>query len=99
MSIRQTVSQYWFTFQRELFPWLADILGPLGERHKRFARVLELVLDGELLARGGSGQHRLLVGRATLAQAFLAKAVFDVPMTRGLVERLRTDRTRRSLCA
>ena len=33
-----------------------------------------------------------------LARAFLAKAVLDVPTTRGLVERLRTEPTLRRLC-
>ena len=98
MSLRQTVSQYWFTFQQELFPWLADTLGPLGERHKRFVGVLELVRVEELLPAVGSGPGRPLEDRATLARAFLAKAVFDVPTTRALVERLRTDRTLRCLC-
>ena len=33
-----------------------------------------------------------------LARAFLAKAVLDVPTTRGLVERLRTEGLLRRLC-
>ena len=40
-------------------------------------------------SRGWRG--RPLKDRAALARAFLAKAVLDVPTTRGLVERLRTE--------
>ena len=46
--------------------------------------------------RGWRG--RPLEDRAALARAFLAKAVLNVPTTRGLVERLRADGTLRRLC-
>lgn len=99
MSLRATVSQYWQTFQHGLFPWLAEELGPLSERHKRLVQVLEFVRVEELLpgTRGG-GAGRPQESRAALARAFLAKAVFAVPTTRALVERLRNDPTLRRLC-
>ena len=43
-------------------------------------------------------RRRPLKDRAALARAFLAKAVLDVPTTRGLVERLRTEGLLRRLC-
>ena len=43
MPLKQTLSRHWFRFQRELFPWLEEALGPLGERYQRLVRVLELV--------------------------------------------------------
>ena len=46
----------------------------------------------------GGWRGRPLKDRAALARAFLAKAVLDVPTTRALVERLRTDPTLRRLC-
>ena len=36
--------------------------------------------------------------RAALARAFIAKAVFDIPTTRALIERLQVDRTLYRLC-
>lgn len=99
MSLRDTVSQYWGTFQRGLFPWLAEELGPLSERHQHLVQVLELVRVEELLpGTRGRGAGRPLESRAALARAFLAKAVFDVPTTRALVERLRSDPPLRRLC-
>ena len=99
MSLQDTLSQYWLSFQRGLFPWLAEELGPLSERHKRLVQVLEFVRVEELLpgTRGG-GAGRPPESRAALARAFLAKAVFAVPTTRALVERLRNDPTLRRLC-
>ena len=99
MSLSETLSQYWLSFQHGLFPWLAEELGPLSERHKRLVQVLEFVRVEELLpGTRGSGAGRSPESRAALARAFLAKAVFDVPTTRALVERLRNDPALRRLC-
>ena len=91
LSLKQTLSRHWFRFQRELFPWLEETLGPLGERYERLVRVLELVRVEEWLPYNRGWRGRPLKDRAALARAFLAKAVLDVPTTRGLVERLRTE--------
>ena len=58
MSLKQTLSRHWFTFQRELFPRLEETLGPLGERYQRLVRVLELVRVEEWLPypRGWRGR-------------------------------------------
>ena len=92
MSLKQTLSRHWFRFQRELFPWLAEALGALGERYERLVRV------EESLPYSGGWRGRPLKDRAALARAFLATAVLDVPTTRGLVERLRTEGLLRQLC-
>ena len=98
MPLKQTLSRHWFRFQRELFPWLEQALGPLGERYERLVRVVELVRVEEWLPYSGGWRGRPLKDRAALARAFLAKAVLDVPTTRGLVERLRTEGLLRRLC-
>ena len=58
MSLKQTLSRHWFTFQRELFPGLEETLGPLGERYQRLVRVLALVRVEERLPyqRGWRGR-------------------------------------------
>ena len=62
-------------------------------------QVLEFVRVEELLpGTPGGGAGRPPESRAALARAFLAKAVFAVPTTRALVERLRNDPTLRRLC-
>ena len=86
------LSDYWYAFQQELFPRLESELGPMGERYELFVTVLELVRV-EAHLRYFQGQvGRPLEDRAVLARAFLAKAVFDIPTTRALIERLQVDR-------
>ena len=75
MPLKQTLSRHWFRFQRELFPWLEEALGPLGERYQRLVRVLELMRVEESLPYSRGGRGRPLEDRAALARAFLAKAV------------------------
>ena len=42
MSLGEFVSDAWHRFQGELFPFLADGVGPLGRTHRRFVAVLDL---------------------------------------------------------
>ena len=98
MPLHETLSGYWQTIQCRLFPWLEEDFGPLGERHKQFVTVLELVRV-EMFVRhwyGVPGCPRK--DRAALARAFMAKAVFNIPLTNMLIERLGVDKTLRRLC-
>lgn len=98
MSLREMLSDYWYAFQQELFPRLEGELGPMGERYELFVAVLELVRVEALLPyfRGQVGRPE--EDRAALARAFIAKAVFDIPTTRALIERLEVDGRLRRLC-
>ena len=98
MSLREMLSDYWYAFQQELFPRLESELGPMGGRYELFVAVLELVRVEALLPyfRGQVGRPE--EDRAALARAFIAKAVFDVPTTRGLIERLEVDGRLCRLC-
>ncbi len=42
MSLGQTLFRFWHAVQADLFPWLEEELGPLGERYRRLITVLEL---------------------------------------------------------
>ena len=98
MSLRTILSNYGFAFQRELFPALEEELGPLGERYELFVTVLGFVQVEQFLTclRGLPGRPQ--EDRAALARAFIAKAVFAITTTRGLVERLAIDPPLRRLC-
>ena len=102
MSLREMLSDYWYAFQQELFPRLEGELGPMGERYELFVAVLELVrrLRSLALLPYFRGQVGLLPeeDRAALARAFIAKAVFDIPTTRALIERLEVDGRLWRLC-
>jgi hypothetical protein len=83
--------------QGQLFPVLTEELGPMGERHQALVRALALLqLDGMVTRRRGRG--RPAHDRANMARAFLAKAVFNLPHTRALLDRLAHDATLRCLC-
>ena len=98
MSLGQTLSGFWHSIQGDLFPWLEEELGPLGERYRRFVTVLELARVESFLPHFHGLPGRPVEDRAALARAFIAKAVFDVPTTRALIERLEADKTLRRLC-
>jgi len=69
----------------------------MSERMEEFVRALALVgLDGFVVARGGRG--RPPHDRSCIARAFLAKAIFNLPHTRALRERLKHDAVLRRLC-
>ncbi len=99
MRLRSELSRYWSTFQLRLFPLLELTIGELSEQHRRFVSVVELVRVEELLSGCESkGPGRPKADRAALARAFLAKSVFDIPTTRALVERLKSDPVLHQLC-
>ena len=75
MSLRETLSRYWFTFQQGLqglFPWLAEECSPLGEHYKQQVQVLELVQMEQLPPGEPAGPGRPLDDRDALGRAFLA---------------------------
>jgi len=98
MSLRETLSNYWYAFQQELFPRLEMEFPPLSGRYELFVAVVEFVRLETLLPSIPSLPGRPPQDRAALARAFIAKAAFDIPTTRALIERLRFDRTLYRLC-
>ena len=96
-SLLDILSTFGQILQNQLFPVLEEELGPLGEHHQDFVRALALLqMDGFVAVRHGRG--RPAHDRACLARAFLAKAVFNLPHTRALLDRLAHDITLRRLC-
>ena len=96
MSLREMLSDYWYAFQQELLR-LESELGPMGERSSCSSRFWNLRVEALLpYFRGQVGRPE--EDRAALARAFIAKAVFDIPTTRGLIERLEVDGRLCRLC-
>ena len=98
MPLRETLSGYWRTIQGELFPWLEEELGPLSERHKQLVTALEVARVEMFLRHWHGVPGRPSSDRAALARAFVAKAVFNLPTTTMLIERLLVDKSLRRLC-
>lgn len=98
MPLDGSLSEHWRRVQGELFPWLEEHVGALGPRYRLFVTVLELARIESFLPALGHWLGRPPACRAALARAFLAKAVFELPMTVMLRERLLVDKTLRRLC-
>ncbi len=77
---------------------MADTVGPLGERERLFVAVLEMARVERFVTRSVGLAGRPLACRASLARAFVAKVVFELPTTTLLLDRLRIDLRLRRLC-
>lgn len=96
-SLHQIAGIFGDVLQRQLFPALEEELGPLSERMQEFVRALALVgLDGFVVVQRGRGRRPH--DRSSIARAFLAKAIFNLPHTRALLDRLGNDEVLRRLC-
>jgi hypothetical protein len=85
--------------QRLLFPALEEEIGVLSEKERQFVRIIELVeIQPFLAGLEWCGTGRPPASRLALAKAFLAKAVWDIPTTKGLIERIQTAPSLRRLC-
>jgi len=72
--------------------------GPLSGHHTQFVSVLGLARIETFLPSWPGLPGRPPAERAALARAFVAKAVFNFPTTRLLIDMLSHDRTLRRLC-
>jgi len=89
----------WNSIRAWLFPVLEDELGELDEKHKEFVTVCELCAPGaHMSAYAWVGNGRPPKSRLALWKAFVAKAVWDFPTTRDLIDAVRHRPTLRRLC-
>ncbi len=98
MTLGSTLSDLWHRFQGDLFPALAEAVGPLLETHKRFVTALDLVKVEGFVDEVWTGPGRPREDRRALVRGVIAKAVWDLPTTRHLIDRLKVDPTLRRLC-
>ena len=98
MPITNLIRDNWCRFQGELFPEIQDAVGPLLKNHQRFVMALGIICPEDFTLRISHRDGRPLCDRINLVRAFIAKAIWDIPTTRDLVERLKVDRQMRNLC-
>jgi len=98
MSFIGGLSPYWFRVQTELFPWLENTFGELSEKQKALVSVLELARIEEFVPSSLGGPGRTPKERGAIARSFVAKAFFNMPTTRDLLERLHNDEKLRRIC-
>ena len=97
-GLRDTLAQYWLNIQGSLFPWLKEELGELTETQQQLISVLEMIRLEEFLHLRYGYPGRPPADRMAIARAFVAKQVYNMPTTRVLLERLRTDQQVRRIC-
>ena len=98
MAFVETISQYWLRIQTSLFPWLEEQLGELTGKEQKLVSTLELIRIERFVAFSRSLPGRPPKERAAIARAFVAKAVYNMPTTRALLDRLACDKKLRRIC-
>ena len=93
MSLRESLSSYWEKFQGELFPFLEETVGFLTGSHQALVTVVDMTRLEAFVPHWHGLPGRPLAERAALARAFVAKAAFNLPTTRMLIERVQADKT------
>ena len=97
-SVRASFASYWQSIQHALFPQLEHVLGPLTGKQQQLVQTLEVIRIEHLIPRYCRMPGRPPKDRAAMARALVAKAVYDLPSTRMLLDRLDTDVVLRRIC-
>jgi Transposase DDE domain/Transposase domain (DUF772) len=99
MSAMAGLGTLWNSIQTWLFPMLEDELGELDEKHREFVAVCETCApQAHMAAYRWVGNGCPPNSRLALCKAFIAKAVWDFPTTRDLIDAVRHRPTLRRLC-
>ena len=96
--LRVAFAPYWQSIQHALFPQLECVLGPLTEKQQQLVQTLEVIRIEQMVPPRFRVPGRPPKDRAAMARALVAKAVYDMPTTRVLLDRLVTDVALRRIC-
>jgi hypothetical protein len=98
LTLRQQLSRFSHLLQDELYPVLEAETGELGETGRRLVAILEMIPLGRFIPSSQGWNGRPQRDRYAIACAFIAKAVYNLPRTSDLLERLRSDEQLRLIC-
>ena len=98
MASVRALSHYWFSIQSDLFPWLEEQLGELTENEQRLVTTLDLIRIEKFTTFSRNLRGRPKKKRDAIARAFVAKAEYNMPTTRALLDRLACDKKLRRIC-
>ncbi|CAC9525128.1 hypothetical protein [uncultured Gammaproteobacteria bacterium] len=97
-KLNDTLAQTWLNIQTSLFPWLSEELGELTAKQQELVTTLEMIRIEEFILSSKGYPGRPIEDRAAIARAFVAKMVYNMPTTRILLDRLKTDISLRRIC-
>lgn len=93
------LSTIYFGIQKMLIPALLEECGLLSAKEKRFIAICELLqLESFMEPFVWRGNGRKPLPRLHMARAFIAKALWNLPTTRSVIDRLVADPSLRRLC-
>ncbi len=98
LTPRAVLLQFGHILQEQLFPQMEALIGPLGAELELLSAVVSLVPLERLLSARRARTGRRARDRMALATSFIAKAIFNLPTTRDLIDRLRVDAALRQFC-
>jgi hypothetical protein len=94
----ESLVQFRKLWQSELFPALESAVGPLSKQSRLLAAIVSLQPLARFVRERQAYTGRRPCDRLCLATAFFAKAVYNLPTTRHLIQRLHSDPQLRRLC-
>ncbi len=100
-KLHSRLAQTWLNIQGSLFPWIADELVELTQKQQELVTTLELIrIEEFILSSSGLSWSPPppKKDRGAIARAFVAKMVYNMPTTRILLDRLKTDISLRRIC-
>ena len=92
------ISHVWRHIQTKLFSFLEEELGPLNENQKKLVAILELVRIEDFIPARWWHLGRPPKDRVSIANAFVAKMVYNCSTTRELIDRLESTPNLRRIC-
>lgn len=93
------LSQIWFEIQEVLFPFIEkETEEPLTKKLKQLISTLELIRIEDMVRVPEYWQGQSPKNRKQIARAFVAKAVYNMDTTRGLIDRLKISPAFRRIC-
>ena len=99
MNALTQLGHLWSSIQSWLFPMLEDELGELDDKHREFVAICETSApEAHMAPYRWLGNGCPPNSRLALCKAFIAKAVWDFPTTRALIDAVRHRPTLRRLC-
>lgn len=93
------LSPIWSRISKDLFPEIEETLPPLLDKQRQLVAIFEMIRIEDVTEKINTTFFgRPKKDRAAIARAFVAKAVYNLPTTRLLIEQLQSNTTLRRLC-
>ena len=92
------LSHHWHKIQTFLFPRLEEELGPMTSKHHQLITTIELARVEDVINTRYNRIGRPLGNRKNIAHAYIAKAIYNLPTTASIIERLHSDSKMRQIC-